>query len=719
MVRSYSKRLDFGGEAKGVEIAWRGIKLGFAVALAVLLCLGTAEAATPPSVPEAWVTEVTATSAQLRAAIDPEGLSTTYRFEYLTEAAYEANRAKNPLGDGFEGAALAPASGAALLGSGTQPIAVVQHVASLAPLTAYRYRPVATSSGGTTIGPEHVLRTEAPTNVSVPLDGRAWELVSPVDKTGGGVGTPEAVFGGGDFQAGAGGGWFTFSSPSSFGEAAGAPPASQYLSSRGGSGWSSANVSGPTESGGYGDHPDGSPFRVFSEDLSRAVMLNASRCAVAGTCPPSYSLWQGGGFASLPSAPGLRFEGASADLGHLVFSGSGGLYEWSGGALETVSATPGARLAAPIGAISANGQRVYFSVGEDGPLFLGAPGGPSVPLPETSGGAAFQAASSDGSVVLYMVGSALYRYQATSESSQSLGSGVSGVLGISAGGDVVYFQDTAGLERWQGGATTTILAGAEAALPTDYPPATATARLSADGAHLAFLSAAEVPPFDNIDANTGSPDTELYLYGPPPVGGSPRLLCASCNPTGERPKGSASIPGAEVNGSTLAYRPRALAASGNRVFFETADRLVIGDSDNRPDVYEWEAAGEGSCGEPEGCVGLVSGGRSSGGSFLDASADGGDVFFTTEESLVGFDPGAIDVYDYRAGGGFPEPPAPFACVGDACQPLPSAPEDPSPGTLVPHSGNPAPQYLKPRRHHKHKRHRGHKRHHQRHRKGKH
>jgi len=687
-------------------LAW-----GLLLALSVTLCLGTAAAASPPAIPEAWVTEVTATSAQLRAAIDPEGFSTTYRFEYLTEAAYEANLKANPSGDGFEGAALVPTSGSAPVGGGSQPLGVVQHIGSLAPLTAYRYRPVATSSGGTTPGPERVLRTEAPTNVTVPLDGRGWEMVSPVDKTGGGVGTPESIFGGGDFQAGATGGSFTFSSPSSFGVAAGAPPASQYLSSRGGGGWASANVSGPTESGGYGDQPDGSPFRLFSEDLSRAVMLKASRCAVAGTCPPSYSLWQGGSLSSLPTKPGLSFEGASPDLSHLVFRANSGLYESSGGALETVSATPGARLAASVGAVSADGHRVYFSIGEDGPLFLGEPGGPSVPLPGTSGGAAFQAASAAGSVALYLVGSTLYRYSAASESSQPLGSGVSGVLGISPEGDVVYFQDAAGLKRWQGGATTMILAGAEAALATDYPPATATARVSADGAHLAFLSAAEVPPFDNIDANTGLPDAQLYLYGPPPGGSAPRLVCASCNPTGERPTGPTSIPGAVVNGSIVAYRPRVLSGSDNRVFFDTRDRLVTGDSDSRSDVYEWEAAGEGTCAEPEGCVGLVSGGRSSGGSFVDASVDGGDVFFTSEESLVGADPGAIDVYDYRAGGGFPEAPSPIACNGDACQPLPSAPEDPSPGTLVTHAGNPLPSYLKPKKHHKHKKHPHHRRRH--------
>ena len=219
-------------------------------------------------------------------------------------------------------------------------------------------------------------------------------------------------------------------------------------------------------------------------------MLNAGRCAVAGTCPPSYSLWEGGSFAAVPTLPGLRFEGATEDLSHFVFSADSGLYEWSGGSLETLSATPGARLAAPVGAISTDGQRVYLSIGEDGPLYLGRPGGTSTPLPETSGGAAFQAASADGSVAFYTVGSTLYRYDSDGNASQPLGSGVIGVLGISAAGDVAYYQDSSGLERWQEGTTTTVLAGAGAALPTDYPPATGTARVSADGARLAFLSAA-------------------------------------------------------------------------------------------------------------------------------------------------------------------------------------------------------------------------------------
>jgi hypothetical protein len=117
-------------------------------------------------------------------------------------------------------------------------------------------------------------------------------------------------------------------------------------------------------------------------------------------------------------------------------------------------------------------------------------------------------------------------------------------------------------------------------------------------------------------------------------------------------------------------------------------------------------------------VGLLSSGRSPAGArFVDASADGADVYLITEESLVGTDPGSIDLYDAREGGGFPEPAKPIACVGDACQILPREPDDPTPGTLAPNPGNPARHFVKEksrrarhhRRQHRHRHGRGHRR----------
>ena len=95
------------------------------------------------------------------------------------------------------------------------------------------------------------------------------------------------------------------------------------------------------------------------------------------------------------------------------------------------------------------------------------------------------------------------------------------------------------------------------------------------------------------------------------------------------------------------------------MFFDTGEALLSQDTNGRIDVYEWA---------PD-TLRLISSGRSGHDSaFLDASADGQDVFFTTREQLVGADDDAlIDVYDARVGGGLPEQENQPECMGDACQ----------------------------------------------------
>jgi hypothetical protein len=638
-----------------------------------------AAAAEAPQIAATWVTDVTASSASLRAQINPEGLSTTYRFQYISQAPYLANLGAVPPKEGFAGAAQAPPGSPASIGSGTTLVTVLQHITGLSPATAYRYRVVASNSAGPTTGPERVLGTEEATSVFALPDGRGWEMVSPVDKNGGSIQAPEGIFGGGVFQAAAGGGSLTYSSADSFGaDPAGAPPGSQYIARRGGSGWASENISEPLRSGAYGDEPDGVPYQLFSSDLERGLLLDGRNCA-SEPCTLGYSLREsaGGALTPLPEAPGLRIFSASPDLGRILFESEGSLYEWSGGGLVPTSL-----------------------------------------LPPTAGpGAAFQAASAEGRFTFYTEGGHLYRYDALSEEAADLtpGGGVVGVLGASLAGDVAYYQAGGGLERWRSGAGgAEVAAGAGASAASDSPPATGTARVSPDGAHLLFLCAAELSGYEN------NGQVEVFLYGPPPGGGAATLTCVSCNPSGERPQGAASIPGAIANGqgpsATHTYKPRVLSADGSRAFFDSSDDLVLQDTDGQPDVYEWEARGVGGCGREGGCIGLISSGRNGArSSFIDASADGADVFFLTEASLVFGDPGSYDLYDARVDGGFPAPPGVIACEGDACQALPEAPEDPNPGTLVPNAGNPALHVAKMRgqRHHRHRKHH-HRRHHRPH-----
>jgi WD40-like Beta Propeller Repeat len=721
-----------------------------ATGVALLASAASASAAGPPQIAASWVTDVTATGANLRAEINANGFSTTYRFEYIAEAAYQANLKAVPPREGFFGAAKAPAVKEAGVGSGTTFLAVVQHIGGLAPGTVYRYRPVATNSAGSVTGPEHLLTTQETSLVFELPDDRAWEMVSPVDKNGGAIAVPETLFGGGDFQAAVGGSAVTYGSATAFGGAAGAPPASQYISRRTTAGWITENVSAPLESAAYGDKPDGAPYRLFSTDLARGLLFGGLACrgglagcpapnpVLPGTgAPPGYMAYYlresaTGLFASLLTGADLAhtavepehfevdFAAASPDLSHVVLSscaaltadatevilGPGecdpaaqNLYLHTGSGLALLNllpgdttGTPGAQVAAPIGAVSDDGTRIYWALGGD--LFL-RQGSQTIQVDEdVSGGGVFETASADGSVAFFTKEGHLHRFLAAGKATADLtpGGGVAGVLGASADGSHVYYQDSTALKQWHSGTTATVAPGATASAPTNHPPAAGTVRVSPDGEHLVFLSTAELTPFDN------NGQSEVYLYGPLSGSGTPQLVCASCNPSGERPQGPSSIPGVLINGSIQAYKPRALTTAGTRIFFDSSDELVVHDTNSQPDVYQWEAAGTGDCDRAPGCVSLISSGRSlEGARFIDASAGGSDVYFTTDGSLVAADPGAIDLYDARVGGGFAEVQKPIPCVADACQSLPSPPDDPTPGTLQRSAGNPPPRILKERK----------------------
>lgn len=701
----------------------------------------TAEAA-PPRIVSVSVAEtsVTATAANLQGTINPEGLATTYRFEYLPQGAYEANLEAEPPRETFADAAFAPAGGAGLVGSGNSPIPVNQHLGGLVSATSYRYRLRAVNSAGeVAYSVSRPFATEEPTNLFELLDHRGWEMVSPIEKAGGAVQPPGLISGGGVFQAAAPGGAITFSSADSFEPAAqGAPAGSQYIATRSPTGWATANITTPLLSGSYGSEPDGVPYQLFSGDLAFGLLSNGERCRgnAGGECPVAnpplpgsgapggyrdyYRRTPSGGFESIldgvlaatslgPEQFELRLVAATPDLAHVVVSSCaaltadatevaapGGcdpadqnLYEWSGDDLSLINrlpgeaiGTPGARIAAPSGAISSGGSRVYFSWGGEVYLregsatktVLGAPGGE------------FAAASAEGGVAYLIDSGELAEYSAATETITPLttGGGVEGVLAVSTDGSKVYYAKS-GAVFLRSGATLTEVASS--AVPSDWLAGEETSRVTKDGSHLLFLSDAELTGYPNEG------ETEVFLYGPPPGGSVALLTCVSCNPSGERPRGGALIPGTRSNGTgpeaTDVYKPRALAASGDRVFFETADSLVPQDTNGATDVYEWEADGEGTCARGGGCVQLISGGRDPEPSyFLDADESGGEAFFLTAASLYPLDPGSDDVYDAREAGGFAVPESSIPCIADACQILPEAPEDPSPGTLVPNSGNP-------------------------------
>lgn len=180
---------------------------------------------------------------------------------------------------------------------------------------------------------------------------------------------------------------------------------------------------------------------------------------------------------------------------------------------------------------------------------------------------------------------------------------------------------------------------------------------------------------------------ELYRYSFEPEyarGGS--LICVSCDPSGAAPVSNALFTRSAAVGAQTVH---ALSDDGSKVFFDTADPLVANDINGTLDVYEWEADGSGACRAQEGCVSLISSGRDPAPSFfLDASADGADVFFGTHARLVAADSdSAGDVYDARVCTAAEPCPAPGAaetrqCEGGACQTPPPPPNDQTPFSLT-------------------------------------
>jgi hypothetical protein len=230
-------------------------------------------------------------------------------------------------------------------------------------------------------------------------------------------------------------------------------------------------------------------------------------------------------------------------------------------------------------------------------------------------------------------------------------------------------------------------------------------RMSDDGSVLVFQTAQDL----SGTFNTAGFE-EIYRYDVP----ANALGCVSCPPVGVTPRGSAAMSmlySNEVGALGIEYNPalvdeRGVSANGARIFFESPDPLVPGDSNtNSPevfvdeeetepqgrDVYEWE----------NGVVYLISTGTSTRNSYLlDSSESGDDVFFATIQGLVPGDlDGGYDVYDARiprSGEDTAQSASP--CEGSTCQGAARTFEGPAMATNVPSapgSGNPVPEAAAP------------------------
>jgi len=383
----------------------------------------------------------------------------------------------------------------------------------------------------------------------------------------------------------------------------------------------------------------------------------------------------------------------------------------------------GLRINNVAGAVSEDGSRIFWTAASNGagPLYVRIDGTSTVQI--TASGARFRAASPDGTRVLYSVADDLFEASVSDEAGPStqIAGDVAGFMGSSEDTKLVYFVSGEDLD---GGGPATAgrpnlylyrsepdtysfigeLSGEdaqEASVGSRYPvltpaslsPYHRSSRVTSDGLHAAFTSSAPLTGFDNTDQASGQAGAEVFLYD----AAAGELLCVSCNPTGARPRGAdltgsadpywvaAKIPGWANQG----YPKRALSQNGDRLFFEAVDPLVLGDTNGVQDVYQWESLGTGTCTEVSsgfsassgGCIALISSGKSPEPSeFVDASPSGDDVFFRTAQSLWSPDPGWIDIYDARVGGGFMPLTPGSECEGGGCQSSSPPPQDPMPGT---------------------------------------
>ncbi|HTA06634.1 MAG TPA: hypothetical protein VK774_09750 [Solirubrobacteraceae bacterium] len=200
-------------------------------------------------------------------------------------------------------------------------------------------------------------------------------------------------------------------------------------------------------------------------------------------------------------------------------------------------------------------------------------------------------------------------------------------------------------------------------------------RVSPDGRLIIFTSteAEAIAGFDNMPAQpeacsigavaNGSHSgacREIFRY----EAGAGQAECVSCR-VGASPEGPSVIdpPSSVQDRRGPASLGRQVDDDGT-VFFDSPNALVPEDVNGVGDVYEYRA----------GAARLVSSGASTGVStFLDASVDGMDVFFTTSQRLLGADAtDGLSLYDARREGGFVEPAQPAECGAGGCRTTSSA-----------------------------------------------
>ena len=498
----------------------------------------------------------------------------------------------------------------------------------------------------------------------------------------------------------------------------------EYVATREAGGWSSEDVI-PLKRYTGDRCPVVNEYAIgvvsYSADLSQAILMNNS--GNTAECNGEVEVLSGepsgaadllvrdnttGGYQLVDLTPAgvvptnAQFVASSANESRVIFeefarltpealSDTMNTYEWSNGAVHLAFVLPSGAPAVGgvLAGISDDASEVFFTAG--GELYMRMDGEHTVQLdvarggPGPGGGGSFAGVSEDGSQVFFTAnasagltsttapgsGNNLYRYEVGTGQLTDLADEVEGLTGISEDGSYVYFSSKGVLSGSQANQLGETAQSGQPNLYLDHEGAiafimhrAAGIRISPNGEFLAFNSTSSLTGYDNTDANTGSPDPEIYLYS----AASNRFACASCDPSGEAPTAGGAFLGGgnalkerHVNPSYVSEVPHYVSDNG-QVFFQTDEASLPSDTNGQQDVYEYD--------EDSGLHLISSGTSSSPATLLDASASGDDVFFLGRQALAPQDPGgeALRIYDARVDGGFPETAVPTACTtADACR----------------------------------------------------
>ena len=253
------------------------------------------------------------------------------------------------------------------------------------------------------------------------------------------------------------------------------------------------------------------------------------------------------------------------------------------------------------------------------------------------------------------------------------GAEVQSIAGISEDGSHVYFvakgvlagNEDADKETAKAGADNLYVYERDAAHPAGalafiaaLPSASlAEAQVTPDGEFLVFTSAGDLTPDDTSSV------AQAFRYDAR---------------TGELVRVSAGQGGFDDNGNTSVNAAKLAAyntvsADGSYVVFQSKEALtnqVSQVSAPLNNVYEWH---EGVVSLLSSGVNFAENAFSRT-ALAGIGSSGGDVFFVTPARLVPGDSDELpDLYDARIDGGFPAPPARPSCAGEACQGSPGGP----------------------------------------------